>query len=379
MELFFGVICGLLILMLLVAAHEAGHAIMALRNGVVVEEFGIGFPPKMFAKKLKNGINFSLNLLPLGGFVKLQGEHDAACEKGDYGSVSFWKKTKILFGGVFVNWLLAAVILTFLSLVGLPKVLPNQFAMSSDMATVKQPVEIASVTNGYPADVAGLKVGDKIVRFANQEIPTPDILIKLSKQNMGKDVSVIYNRDGVEHSVNVKLRNKDSGGVFGVGLGQRELVRSTWSAPLVGAVTTTQFTIATLQGVGSLFSSLVDGIISQFSSVSSVRDKASAELQEVGDNVAGPIGIIGTIFPQAQQAGPTQLLLLTAIISISLAVMNVLPIPSLDGGRWFTTLVFRLSKKKLTREREEKIQMIGFSTLMGLVILVTIADVAKLF
>src|SRR5665648_1277834 len=95
----------LLILVFLVVVHELGHAIVALRNGVVVEEFGIGFPPRAWGKKLKNGMLFSLNYLPLGGFVKLQGENDAAAKKGDYGAASFWVKTKILFAGVFINWI----------------------------------------------------------------------------------------------------------------------------------------------------------------------------------------------------------------------------------------------------------------------------------
>src|SRR5665811_843112 len=122
----FGIILGLLILVVLVIVHELGHAIAARRNGVVVEEFGIGFPPKAWGRKLKNGVLFSLNWLPLGGFVKLQGEHDAADQKGDYGAATFWQKTKILFAGVIMNWIVAAVLLSILALTGLPKVLPDQ-------------------------------------------------------------------------------------------------------------------------------------------------------------------------------------------------------------------------------------------------------------
>src|SRR4051812_9745638 len=109
MELVFGIILGLLILVFLVVVHELGHAIVARRNGVVVEEFGIGFPPRAAAKKLKNGVLLTLNWLPLGGFVKLQGEHDAADKKGDYGATSFWQKTRILLAGVMINWIAAAV------------------------------------------------------------------------------------------------------------------------------------------------------------------------------------------------------------------------------------------------------------------------------
>src|ERR671932_429125 len=132
MELLFGIILGLLILVLLVVVHELGHAIAARRNGVVVEEFGIGFPPRAWAKKLRNGVHFSLNWLPLGGFVKLQGEHDAADKKGDYGAATYWQKTKILLAGVVINWLVAAGILTVLAWVGLPKILPNQFSIPGD-------------------------------------------------------------------------------------------------------------------------------------------------------------------------------------------------------------------------------------------------------
>ena len=94
MSLIFGIIIGLVILVLLVVVHELGHAIAARRNGVVVEEFGIGFPPRAWAKKLKNGIVFTLNWLPIGGFVRLKGEYDAAGEPGDYGAATFWQKPR---------------------------------------------------------------------------------------------------------------------------------------------------------------------------------------------------------------------------------------------------------------------------------------------
>ncbi|MCX6728796.1 MAG: M50 family metallopeptidase [Candidatus Saccharibacteria bacterium] len=377
--LIIGIITGLLILVFLVTVHELGHAIVSRRNGVVVEEFGVGFPPRAWGKKLKNGTILTLNWLPLGGFVKLQGENDAANKKGDYGSATFLNKTKILFAGVFANWLVAAVLLTILALIGLPKVLPNQFSVPSDTQTIAQPVEVSNLTPDYPAVKAGLKNGDSIIRFAGQNVPTVDDLLHQIKSNAGKKVSVVYSRANVQNSVDVKLKQSGSKEIFGAGLGQREVIKSTWSAPIVGIGTTVQFTWVTLQGVGSLVGGLVHGLVSQLSPDSSVRQSASAELNTVSSSVAGPIGIIGTIFPAAEQAGLVQLTFLTAIISLSLAVMNVLPIPALDGGRWATMVFFRLTKRKLTKEREEKIQTIGFSILMGLVILVTVADVAKFF
>ena len=126
MELFLGILLGLLVLVVLVVLHELGHAIVAKRNGVVVEEFGIGFPPRGWSRKLKNGVLFSLNWLPLGGFVKLKGEYDSAKGKGTYGQASYWIKTKILLAGVAINWITAALLFAVISLWGLPKILPDQ-------------------------------------------------------------------------------------------------------------------------------------------------------------------------------------------------------------------------------------------------------------
>jgi regulator of sigma E protease len=381
MDILFGAISGLFILVFLVVVHELGHAIVARRNGVVVEEFGIGFPPRAWSKKLKNGVLFSLNYLPLGGFVKLQGEHDAAENKGDYGSASFWQKTRILLAGVGVNWVVAAILLSILASTGLPKILPNQFSIPSDTISMKQPVEIAAVTSGSPAERAGLQVGDTIVRFNGKTVPTPDSLVAQTKQSQGKSVEIIYTHHGVEHTTMATLNKDDSHkqGYLGVNPSQRELIRASWSAPIVGVVTTGQFTLVTLQGLGSLVGNVVSGIVLQLSPNHATRQMASQNLSMAQNSVAGPIGILGRIFPAAAQAGLTELVFLSAIISLTLAVMNFLPIPALDGGRWFTMAVFKVFKKKLTKEREEKIQATGFMILMALVVVVTISDVGKLF
>jgi regulator of sigma E protease len=379
MELIFGIALGLIILVLLVVVHELGHAIVAKRNGVVVEEFGIGFPPRAWSRKLKNGVLFSLNWLPLGGFVKLQGEHDAADKPGDYGAATFWQKTKILLAGVVINWLVAVLLLAVLAVTGLPKILPDQFAIPSDTTIIKKPVEISSIIADLPAQKAGLRVGDTIIRFDGQEVPTYQTLIDLTKTRKGKTIDVVYSRGGVESVAKVTLANSATGSIFGAGLNQQQLTKSTWSAPIVGVVTTLQFTGATFQGLGNLVGNLVSGFVLQFSPDQAGRDQANKNLESVKASVAGPVGILGTIFPAAERAGPTQLVFLTAIISLTLAVMNVLPIPALDGGRWYTLIIFRLIKKPLTKQIEERIQAIGFLLLMGLIILVTIADVTKLF
>jgi len=144
-------------------------------------------------------------------------------------------------------------------------------------------------------------------------------------------------------------------------------------------VTTGQFTWVTLQGLAQLVGDFFGGLALQLSPDEATRTAATESLNRASNSVAGPVGILGTIFPAAGKAGLTEVLFLAAIISLTLAVMNALPIPALDGGRWFVTALFRVLKKPLTKEREEAIQGAGFLVLMALIVVVTVGDVAKLF
>lgn len=363
MDLFFGILVGVVVLLILVVIHELGHAIVARRNGVVVEEFGVGFPPKAWSKKLKNGVLFSVNWLPLGGFVKLKGEHDADNKKGDYGAASYWQKTKILLAGVMVNWVFAAFLFTILALVGLPKLIDNQFSVPGDTKIVSEPVLIASVQPDSPASAAGLKAGDQLVKLDGQKIESLNSFTTTAKKLGGQTIPITYQRDGKEAQANIALRKDDPNGALGVSLtGSTEKIKATWSAPIVGVMTTVQLTDANIRGLGEMVGKLFTG-----------------QSKEVSEGVAGPIGILGVLFPSASKAGFSTVILLAAIISLALAVMNLLPIPALDGGRWLTMTIFKLLKKPLTKETEDKINGTGFLILMGLVILVTIADVGKLF
>lgn len=377
--LILGIIIGLLVLVFLVVIHELGHAVVAKRNGVVVEEFGVGFPPKAWGKKLKNGVLFTLNWLPLGGFVKLQGENDSASKKGDYGAATFWQKTKILFAGVVINWLAAVVLLMALAwTTGIPKIIPDQFSVASDTTVVTTPVQIGTLVEGYPAEKAGLESRDKIISFAGEPIENTQELIDVSKAHRGETVAVVFERDGAQKTAEVALRDADSA-VFGASLAQQESIKATWSAPITATVDTLQITWATFQGLGNLVYNFFGGLIGQLSFDSSAREHATEQLGEAGASVAGPVGILGVIFPAFVEAGPEQVLFLAAIISLTLAVMNALPIPALDGGRWFVTALYRVMKKPLTKEKEEKIHGTGFMVLMVLIVVITVADVAKLF
>lgn len=355
-------IIGIILFIGLVVLHELGHAIVAKRNGVEVEEFGIGFPPKAWARKLKNGTLFSLNWLPLGGFVRLKGEHDAAEGKGTYGGANLWVKTKILLAGVFVNWVAAVVIFTIIALVGLPRIFPDQFTVPADTIVAKSSVVVAGVSQESPAQKAGLQAGDEVQTVAGQQITGAQQLIDTAKANAGKEVVLQYARKGEAKQVAVTL-NAEPGnqGYLGVSPQDQVLQRSTWSAPLVGVGVTVQFTYETLKGLWTTLTQL-----------------SQAKFAEAGENVAGPVGIFA-ILKDSATAGVVPVLFLIGVISLTLAVMNALPIPALDGGRLFVTLIYHALKRPLTRKREESIQMVGFAMLMLIVVLVTVVDVGRFF
>ncbi len=156
-------------------------------------------------------------------------------------------------------------------------------------------------------------------------------------------------------------------------------IRSTWSAPIVGLGTTIQLTGETFRGLGEMVWNLVSGAFRQFSSDSVVREEGQDAIQAAGDSVSGPIGIIGVIFPAFASAGVSNLAFLAALISVSLACMNVLPIPALDGGRWLLIAIYKLRKKKLTKETEERIVSRAFMVLLMLIVIISILDIVRLF
>ena len=382
-----GVLLGLFVLILLVVLHELGHAIVAKRNGVKVEEFGVGFPPAAKKWKVKRSflgenVTFSLNWLPLGGFVRLKGEYDSAKGEGTYGGSTFWVKTKILLAGVMMNWITAIVLFTILAIIGMPKVLPNQVQLSFDTDVRRSPVTIAKITPNSPADKIGLKVNDELIKINGQPLTEAEKLPVITKQSSGKKVRVEYRRDGKESSIDVQLNDEKSAkesGYLGVISGQTEKMYSTWSAPIMGVATTGQLSYETVKGVGVLLVKTVHGSIGQIFGSAESKESARADLASVSGSVAGPIGILGVLFPSVVSSGIEQIIFVAALISLTLAVMNILPIPALDGGRWFTMTIFRLFKKDLTKEREENIQATGMLILLTLTILVTISDVGKLF
>ena len=153
---------------------------------------------------------------------------------------------------------------------------------------------------------------------------------------------------------------------------------STWSAPIVGVGLTAQLTGETFRGVGEMLWNLITGVGSQLSPDQAIRENGQEAITTVGESVSGPVGIIGVLFPAFTAAGPANLAFLTALISVSLACMNVLPIPALDGGRWLLIAIFKLRHKKLTKEIEEKIVSRAFIVLLALIFIVTILDIVRI-
>lgn len=435
MDIVVGVIVGLLVLMVLVVLHEFGHFIAARRNGVNVLEFGIGFPPRAIAwvkdrktgkwrrlpkaewekEKLskvvfsggeksdfaQKGMIFSLNWLPIGGFCQMDGESAADTREGTFGAASFWAKTKILFAGVAMNWLTAIVILTVLAWTGMPDFLDGQFSVAEDTVVEWVPVKIASVAEASPASEAGLEVGDFILSVDGVVMRYASDITDYDAKHAGDEVVFTVMRGIDEECIKqpscdketcacaaeselietaVTLNPEGSEYLLGVTMeGSQIKSYSTWSAPIVGVGLTAQITGQTFQGLGEMLWNLISGVGRLFSSDASIRESGQAAISSVGDSVSGPVGIIGVLFPAFTSAGPANLAFLAAIISISLACMNVLPIPALDGGRWLLIAIFKIRKKKLTKDIEEKIVARAFIVLLALMFIVTILDIMRFF
>ncbi len=429
-----GIIVGLIVLMFLVTAHEFGHFVAARRNGVNVLEFGIGFPPRAIAwikdpktgkwRKLprkdwkdesmtkvvysdgkdkelaQKGMIFSLNWLPIGGFCQMDGESANDSRKGTFGNSSFWSKTKILFAGVTMNWLIAFVIFTILAWVGMPEFLENQFTIQSDARVEAAPVQITKVAEGSPAEKAGLMEGDYILDAGGNAVNYASQINEYNQAHAGEEVYYRILRgaseecakqetcraDGCDCSegaeiinISAELNSSDSEYLLGVAMSSSQAItRSTWSAPIVGVGLTLQLTGETFKGVGIMIGNLVSGVARLFSPNVEVRESGQEALTEVRDSVSGPVGIIGVLFPAFTAAGPANLAFLTALISVSLACMNVLPIPALDGGRWLLIAIYKIRKKELKKETEEKIVSRAMLVLLALIFVVTILDIVRM-
>jgi regulator of sigma E protease len=373
---------------LLVVVHEYGHFLVARRNGVEVEEFGIGFPPKLYGKKLGKGIfegYYTINLLPLGGFVRLKGENDADKRKGSFGAARTGVKLKIILAGVLMNLVAALVLFTGAAWVGMPQVVDNQFTVASDSKTTRSDVIANFIATDSPAQNAGLQTGDTITSVNNTQISTQEELRATTSAAAGQAVGIEYIRDGQEQSTQATLLSQQEvdasqkqgspKGYLGVGTTEYQLKTSTWSAPIVAVGVSVQFTWLTLDALGTTLANLGKAMIN---GITGNGEQAKKDASAASENVAGPVGIFA-ILRDGADLGYQFVLFVIAIISLTLAIMNFLPIPALDGGRAFVMLLFKALKKPLSPERENAIHGTGFAVLMLLFVLITIVDVNRFF
>ncbi|MFO0703527.1 MAG: M50 family metallopeptidase [Patescibacteria group bacterium] len=398
------VVVFLFILGFIVFLHELGHFLVARKSGVLVEEFGIGMPPRavgfqkidnkwrvLWGNKSPEDIRYtvySLNWLPLGGFVKLYGD-GAGGEGGEvlpqladkaFENKNVWARAAIMVAGVVMNILLAAAIFYFL--LGKNGFVSDRVPLigSPNLPFGKTETSVAAINvlKESPADKAGIKKEDIILRVRTvgstewKVVTKPNDLIDEVKKNDGKKVEVELKNysSGAMRNVVVtpKYDKKEKRAMIGVSLAN--LVRFRYETPfekaLSGFMHSYNLTTYNLQLLGSLFSYAIE----------------SKQPQIVGDAVSGPVAIGSVVGDTLKKSGDKvidNLLNLAALISLSLAFMNILPIPALDGGRLFLLLPEMIIRKRVPKTVEKYINIVGFFVLIGLSIAITIKDIIRQF
>lgn len=353
------VITFILILVVLVLIHEFGHYYAAKKNDVYVEEFGFGFPPRAIGKKIGETI-YSINTIPLGGFVKLYGEEYHENDKTEINkkipkSRAFvnkkpWQKTIIIVAGVVMNFFLGWLLISYLLVIGIPS------------ATG---VAIEKVQPNTPAAQAGIRDGDKLISVTHEEttkkITLSTDLISSANRYAGDEIQITLERNGEQKTINIIPRENPPKGEGSLGIVIEQLVETKkypwYTAPyygLIEAATMTRMIAVELLKIPAQF----------------ISDRAPQV------EFSGPIGI-AKVVGEARQYGINALLQLTALLSLNLAVINILPFPALDGGRLVFILYEWITGKKSNQNLEKYMNLIGIIILLGLSVLITIYDIQR--
>lgn len=356
----------LAVLFVLVLVHEWGHFIAAKKTGMRVDEFGIGLPPKLFGWKYGE-TEYTLNALPIGGFVKIYGENmdeEEKDQKRAFGARPKWAQAIVLSAGVIMNIVFAWLLFLVVLLIGVPQ------AVDDSVANENAELVVTEVLPDTPAAAAGMLAGDTIITMTAAEVvdetPTPSEIRSAVRDSAGEAISFAVLRPGVEGEsvytvVPVQGSIAEAPDIYAIGLGS-SLVENQ-SLPFFSAI----------KESGSMtwdyLKLITVGIITFFGQIFS----GTADFEQV----AGPVGIAGMV-GDAAAIGFTTLLVFTAIISLNLAVVNLLPIPALDGGRLVFVAIEAVTGKTVPPEWYARINAAGFILLLGLIVLVTISDVAKL-
>ncbi len=358
----------LIILLVLILVHEFGHFFAAKRFGIRVDEFGFGFPPKLFGIK-KGETEYSINLLPIGGFVKIFGENpDGESMAGPDSVRSFinkpkWQQAVVLFAGVAANFLLAWLLFSFGFISGLPASVGSE---PEGYKIENAHLVLISVQSGSPAEEAGLSSGDKIVFIKSggesvSEI-NPETMKSFIASHGNKKIEFGYLRGDAEQEIATVIPAGADGGTPMIGVSMDQI--GTLKLPLGRAL---------LEGI-RLDWSVTRGTIYGFYNLI----KAGISGNGGFSSVTGPVGLAGMV-GDAYRFGFAYLASFTALISVNLAVINLVPFPALDGGRLLFVLIEKIKGSRLRPAFANAANMAGFAILIILMLLVTYHDVAKLF
>lgn len=354
------IIIFLLILTVLVFVHELGHFLAAKKSGIRVDEFAIGFPPKLFSWK-RGETKYSINLIPFGGFVKIFGENpDDESMQGPDKDRSFINKKRhiqafVLVAGILMNFIFAFIAFTGSFLLGTAEV--NDQNDGS--------LFITSVIPDSPAYISGLKEGDRVVKLERGDkvvsSPNPDSLRDFVSVS-GDELNVTISRNGKEENLSITPKEGNEDGKYLIGISMANISFNKYSifeSITKGFTTTISVTKDTFFGIINFLYSVIT---------------FGADLQ----SVSGPVGIVNMV-GQAKTFGLGFLLSFTGIISVNLAIINLIPFPALDGGRLLFVAIEAIRRKAINPKIQNTFNFIGFALLMILMLVVTYSDIRKLF
>lgn len=359
-----------IVLAVLVLVHEFGHFLFAKKFGIRVDEFGLGFPPKIWGKKFGE-TEYTINWIPFGGFVRIFGENpdDDSTHGPDAGrsmvKKSRWKQAVVLFGGILFNFIFAWILISFAFFSGVPAS-REDYAAYADRITDTR-IAITQVNSLSPAERAGIKAGDSIVKIVSGTVVVEKealtiAVIKDTLTRSGEPLTLYLQRAHTATSTIVTPEKGIIEGKYGIGIAMEDV--GTMELPLHLAIYEGgKFTLHMIGGVAMGLYDLIAGIVTGHPDLSAV---------------SGPVGIAGLV-GDAAKLGITYLLMFTALISINLGVINVVPFPALDGGRLFVLLIEAIRRKPLKPRIINLMNTVGFVVLLMIMLLVTFKDLFKYF
>jgi regulator of sigma E protease len=348
------------ILGLLVFVHELGHFVMAKRAGMRVDEFGFGFPPRIFGVK-RGETTYSINLIPLGGFVKIMGEDGSENpDPSNFSNKSFLQRFGVLVAGVTMNVVLAWVLISIAMGIGAPTVVDQNTQLPASAIVEPSAVGVLEVATESPAQSAGVKAGDLILKINGQEVSSIQEVQNLTKERAGQVTAYTIKRgqDVLEISMTPRANPPAGQGALGIVPGEIAKVSYPWyEAPWRGLISTIGLIGFTLSAFWGLIEGLFQGA-------------------NVGAALSGPVGI-AVLTRDVAQLGLVYLMQFTAVLSVNLAIINIIPFPALDGGRILFLVIEKLRGKKMNAKAEVWFNTVGFVLLLTLMAGVTIHDFDK--